>query len=134
MTEGEFEAVLNAAVLRMNEAAKAGATGYDTDSNFEKTVLAELRLACKGIGNANPSFHDSAFPDIVVNGFGVEVKFTRRGSWHGTGNSIFEGMRDREAGMVYAVYCRSDIPEIRWRCYSDAIIRCTDFSFAPLHD
>ena len=83
--------------------------------------MAQLKVACDGDADADPSFHDSAFPDIVVNGFGVEVKFTSRSTWHGTGNSIFEGMRGEAANHVYLIYFRSDISEARWNRYEDCI-------------
>ena len=56
-----------------------------------------------------------------MNGFGVEVKFTSRSTWHGTGNSIFERMRDEAASRVYLIYFRSDISEARWSRYEDCI-------------
>ena len=121
MTPEVFEASLEKAIQAMNQQARAGMPGYSDADNLEKTVLAQLRVSCEGIGGANPTFHDSAFPDIVVNGFGVEVKFTSRSSWHGTGNSIFEGMRDDAASRVYLIYFRSDIPEARWSKYEECI-------------
>lgn len=117
----EFETLLDQAVQTMNQQAGAGMPGYNDSDEFEKTVLAQLRLSCQGIAEADPAYHDSAFPDIVVNGFGVEVKFTSSSTWHGTGNSIFEGMRDEAANRVYLIYFRSDISEARWSRYEDCI-------------
>ncbi len=105
----------------MNQQARAGMPGYSNADELEKTVLAQLKIACENDANAEPTFHDSAFPDIVVNGFGVEVKFTSRSTWHGTGNSIFKGMRDETANHLYLVYFRSDIPEARWSQYESCI-------------
>ena len=101
MTPQAFETRLNQSVQAMNSQADAGMPGYSNANEFEETVLAQLKIACERDANAAPAFHDSAFPDIVVNGFGVEVKFTSRSTWHGTGNSIFEGMRDEAARHVY---------------------------------
>ena len=100
MTPEEFEARLDQSVRTMNQQARAGMPGYSNADELEETVLAQLKIACEDDANAEPTFHDSAFPDIVVNGFGVEVKFTSRSTWHGTGNSIFEGMRDEAASHV----------------------------------
>lgn len=121
MTPEEFEARLDQSVRTMNQQARAGMPGYSNADELEETVLAQLKIACEDDANAEPTFHDSAFPDIVVNGFGVEVKFTSRSTWHGTGNSIFEGMRDEAASHVYLVYFRSDIPEARWSRYENCI-------------
>lgn len=119
----DFEKILGDAVQRMNKSAQAGGAGFDSADLFERTVAAELRVACNeaGLGTVKYTFHPSAFPDILVNGFGVEVKYTQRKTWHGTGNSIFEGMRDKNTKQIYMVFCRADLPEIRWRKYEDAI-------------
>lgn len=107
----------------MNDSARAGAAGFDSAASFERTVAAELRVACnsQGVGTVGHTFHPSAFPDVLVNGFGVEVKYTQSRSWLGTANSIFEGMRDSSTSQIYLVFCRADLPEIRWRRYEDCI-------------
>ncbi len=123
MNSQDFEKILDRAVKRMNKSANAGGPGYDSADSFERTVAAEMRVACKeaGLGSVDYTFHPSAFPDILVNGCGIEVKYTSRKTWHGTGNSIFEGMRDESAELIYIVFCRADVPEIRWRKYQDCI-------------
>ena len=121
MTQEEFEARLDQSVRTMNHQSSAGMPGYSNADELEQTVLAQLKILCENDASAEPTFHDSAFPDIVVNGFGVEVKFTSRQTWHGTGNSIFEGMRDEAASHVYVIYFRSDISEARWSRYEDCI-------------
>jgi len=121
MIPAEFEERLDQAVRTMNRMAKAGMPGYSNSDDLEKTVLAQLRVTCADRADAKPSFHDTAFPDIVVNGFGVELKFTKRSTWHGTGNSIFEGMRDGAADRVYPVHCRADLPDARRNGYGDRI-------------
>jgi len=132
VTVEEFEQLLDIAVRRMNKSAKAGAAGFESPQSFELTVAAELRVATKdaGIGSVDNPFHPNAFPDFLVNGFGVEVKFTKRKTWHGTGNSILEGMRDDKTKQIYLVFCRSDLPEIRWRKY-EACIRGVRISHSP---
>ncbi len=121
MNRGGFQDLLNRATKLMNEQVKAGMPGYSNAAEFEKTVLAQIRVCCGDNSQALRSFHDGAFPDIVVNGFGLEVKFTTRPTWYGTGNSIFEGMRDETAREIALVYCRSDIPEVRWQWYENCI-------------
>lgn len=119
----DLERILDDAVDRMNKSARAGGAGFDSANSFERTVAAELRVACNdaGLGSVKYTFHPSAFPDILVNGCGIEVKYTQRKTWHGTGNSIFEGMRDPNTQRIYMVFCRADIPEIRWRKYEHCI-------------
>jgi len=119
----DFEKILDKAVERMNKSASAGGPGFDSADSFEHVVASEMRVACKeaGHGSVEYTFHPSAFPDILVNGCGIEVKFTSRKTWHGTANSIFEGMRDSNTNFIYLVFCRADLPEIRWRRYEDCI-------------
>ena len=83
MTPEQFEERLEQAVKAMNQQAKAGMPGYSNSDEYQNTVLAQLRLACDDDAEANLSFHDSAFPDIVLNGFGVEVKYTSKPTWRG---------------------------------------------------
>ena len=68
------------------------------------------------------TFHPSAFPDIRVGSFGVEVKYTNKDRWHTVGNSIFEGMRDKNVKNIYLVFGKGGgTPEIRWSRYQDCI-------------
>lgn len=117
----EFCKLMNSAVSNISKQASAGMTGYSNAEQFEKTVLAHLKAVFGEVAEANQSFHDRAFPDIVVNGFGVEVKFTTRSSWHTTGNSIFEGMKDDSARVVALILYRADLRQARWRWYKDCI-------------
>ena len=86
MKRDEFAYLMNRVTVILNNNAKAGMPGYSNAKEFEKTVLAQLRVCCEGSSSTNPSFHDHAFPDVVVNSFGVEVKFTTKSTWQGTGN------------------------------------------------
>ena len=121
MNRTEFAAHLENAVNQMTTQAQAGMPGYSNSIEFEQTVLAQLTIEFNEVAEANPTFHNSAFPDLVVNGFGVEVKFTNRPSWQGTGNSIFEGMRDPAAHEIALIFYRADIHEVRWRWYENCI-------------
>ncbi len=108
-------------VAVMNTEVATGMDGYSNSKVFKKTVLKHLGMLCANRTNASPTFRDHAFPDILVNGFGIEVKHSKRGSWHGTGNSIFESTKDQSVDKIALVFCRYDLPEIRWRWYEDSI-------------
>ena len=89
---------------------------------FEKLVLDELKTVCGNMATASTAFHQHAFPDIVVNGFGVEVKYTNKNSWRAVGNSIFEGKRDSSAKIIYVMYGKmGGWPEVRWSLYEDCV-------------
>ena len=122
MTPEEFEQVLEAATHRLTDKMR-NSEPCQSSKQFEKLVLTELRRLCrKQDESANPAFHQHAFPDLVVNGFGVEVKHTTKDSWLAIGNSIFEGMRDPDAKLIYVVYGKmGGWPEVRWSRYEDCV-------------
>ena len=62
-----------------------------------------------------PTYHGHAFPDIRVNGYGVEVKYSARDTWNAVGNSVFESMRDPAVKDIYVVFGKvGGQPEARW--------------------
>lgn len=69
-----------------------------------------------------PTFHPHAFPDIRANGYGVEVKFTKKDTWLAVGNSIFEGMRDPDVDKVYVLFGKiGGETEVRWGHYEECV-------------
>ena len=66
--------------------------------------------------------HPHAFPDITLNGYGVEVKFTKQDTWRAVGNSVFEGMRTQGVKKVYVIFGKAGgSPEVRWSPYEDCV-------------
>ena len=122
MTPDEFEQVLTRACAILTDNLRAS-DAYHSPSLFQQQVQDTLRLAANELGlQVGPSFHPHAFPDITANGFGVEVKYTRHDSWQSVGNSIFEGMRDPNAEIIYVVLGKTGgRPEARWARYEDCI-------------
>ena len=123
MTGRSFEVILANAVSALSQAAQRGEQGFRTSKEFEQRVLDALKEAAQGSGlEARWSFHPHAFPDIRVNGFGVEVKHTTKDSWLSVGNSIFEGMRDEEIERIYVVFGKmGGWPEVRGARYEDCV-------------
>lgn len=122
MTEAVFQSVLETAVLALSDEARRGQPCQDP-KQFESLVLAAVRKAARGQGvDVAPTMHPHAFPDIAVNGYGIEVKHTRKDTWLAVGNSVFEGMRDQSVMHVYVVYGKmGGWPEVRWARYEDCI-------------
>ena len=123
MTPECFEGVLAEAVSALNEAVQRGTDDYRDSKRFEKQVLSALEKAVENTSRiAKESFHPHAFPDISVNGFGVEVKHTNKDSWLAVGNSIFEGMRDETVERVYVVFGKmGGWPAVKWARYEDCV-------------
>ena len=122
MTPEAFEAILDGAVAFLIKEATTKQP-CQSPKEFEKQVLQALKIAAKDKGvSVAPSFHPHAFPDITVNGFGVEVKHTIKDSWLAVGNSIFEGMRDSTVIRVYVMFGKmGGWPEVRWARYEDCV-------------
>lgn len=134
MTEDEFAGVLDQAALLLTADLRQTASHHGQDA-FERRVLEVLDhlLANHEVGSQpKRTMHD--FPDIHINGFGVEVKYTKGDSWRATGNSVFEGQRTEGVSAVFIVYGKGGgTPEVRWRPYEDAIVHVR-LSHAPRFD
>lgn len=122
MTPEQFEQILDDCVNALTDKMRNNAI-CTNPKEFEKIVLDELRLLCKGHPqSANPARHIHSFPDLIINGYGVEVKHTIKDSWLAVGNSIFEGMRDDDARLIYVIYGKmGGWPEVRWARYEDCV-------------
>ena len=122
MNRHDFERVLNRAVEILTKNVRSS-TRYHGPESFERGVQDMLRVAAHETRlTVSPTFHKHAFPDIRVNGFGVEVKYTKQDTWLAVGNSIFEGMRDPDVESIYVVLGKiGGTPEVRWGRYEDSI-------------
>jgi len=123
LTPESFEQILARAVELLTEAARQSTSLYLDPRQFQEQVRAMLSVAAKDSGfEVHPTFHPHAFPDVRVNGYGVEVKHTTKDTWLAVANSIFEGMRDPEVHSIYVVYGKlGGAPEVRWRRYEDCV-------------
>lgn len=131
MTNEEFEKLLDKAVLVLGNDLRAS-TKYHSPSNFQQHVFDVLVNVAKGENlTISPTFHPHAFPDIRANGFGVEVKSVAKDSWLSVGNSVFEGMRDRDVKSIYVIFGKmGGMPSVRWGRY-EQIITHVRISHAP---
>ncbi len=122
MTPKEFEAVLDRAARFLTTNLRTS-TLYHGPEQFEQGVLAALQNAAADLDvTASPTYHRHAFPDIRVNGYGVEVKYSKRDTWNAVGNSVFETMRDPTVNVIYVMFGKvGGVAEARWAKYQDCI-------------
>ena len=122
MTRTEFEAVLSRAAQFLTTNLRTSPL-YHGPEQFEQGVLAALQNAATDLGvTVEPTYTPHAFPDIRVNGFGVEVKYSKRDTWNAVGNSVFESMRDPTVRAVYVVFGKvGGEAEARWAKYEDCV-------------
>ena len=122
MNRKQFEAVLHRTAEILTENLRSSQL-YRGPEQFEQGVLDMLKVAAEGLGvTVEPTFHAHAFPDIRVNGYGVEVKYSVRDTWSAVGNSVFESMRDPSVSEIYVMFGKvGGNPEARWGKYEDCI-------------
>ena len=122
MTPIEFEKLLDRAVEILTENLRSSDL-YHAPDRFQQHTLDMLKVVARDSNiEIAPAFHPHAFPDIVANGFGIEVKYTKQDTWTAVGNSIFEGMRDRDVERIYVVFGKTGgYPEARWRRYQECV-------------
>ena len=122
MTPDEFEAVLDRAAQFLTTNLRTSAL-YHGPEQFEQGVLAALQNAATDLNvTVEPTYHRHAFPDIRVNGYGVEVKYSKRDTWNAVGNSVFETMRDPTVDVVYVMFGKvGGQAEARWGRYQDCV-------------
>lgn len=67
--------------------------------------------------------HPYLFPDIVVEPFGVEVKYTEKDTWRSVANSIFESTRSENVRHIYVVFGKmGGEPKVDWDKYENCVI------------
>ena len=122
MKPEQFEEILQRAAEILTDNVRSS-TLYHGPDEFEQGCLDMLKVAAKDCGvTVGPTFHPRAFPDIKANGFGVEVKYSKRDTWLAVGNSVFEGMRDETVSRIYVLFGKiGGTPEVRWGRYEDCV-------------
>ena len=122
MKKEEFEKILTEAAERLQAAIKADRAHRKPDAfeSLARKVLAELTENESIAVKQDP--HPHAFPDIAINGYGVEIKSVTQDSWRSTANSIMETMRESSAREIYLLFGKmGGEPEVRWRKYEDCV-------------
>ncbi len=122
MKETEFESLLDVAVEQLRSDIQRYKK-YRDSNPFENHVRKVLQDVVKGTDIVvNPSYHPHVFPDISVNGFGVEVKSNQQDSWQSVANSILETMRDPSVGKIYVIFGKmGGLPDVRWGVYEECV-------------
>lgn len=123
LTKPEFEDTLDRLRDRLNEELAAGRT-FEKSAEFEQRAREVLDELLSGTGlSVDFHPHPYLFPDIVLNSYGIEVKFTTGDSWRCVANSVFESMRSDDVKHVYLLYGKmGGTPEVAWADYGQSVI------------
>ncbi|MBY7999963.1 hypothetical protein KW443_09120 [Vibrio fluvialis] len=123
MKRQEFEKVLDdvcsALTLQLRSQTKKM-----TSADFEKLVRQATATALHkhdlSVDMAPPA---QEFPDIVIDKFGIEIKYSEKDTWRSIANSIFESRRNTQVEHVYLLFGKNGgIPESKWNRYDDCIM------------
>lgn len=123
MKQSEFENVLDDVAAVLNTEIQRGNL-FKTAKDFENRVREVIDRFAKNYGitvDFNP--HPHVFPDIAVNEYGVEVKFTLNDTWRSVANSIVESTRDTNILHIYIMFGKmGGYPEVKWAKYDESVI------------
>ncbi len=123
MTAAEFEAILETVTERLNRDVAADKSIHPP-AIFEARVRQRISERLVELGH-KPALDEQvqAFPDIVIENFGVEVKATKGDSWRCIANSVSEGKRSAAVDNIYIMYGKmGGTPQVRFADYGDSII------------
>ena len=76
---------------------------FRSSSDFEIRVR-EVADEVLGPGIVDFSPPDQAFPDIAIDQYGIEVKFTTNDTWRSVANSVLESNRVNGIEKIYIVF------------------------------
>ncbi len=122
MTKKEFETLLDKLVEQLTQEARQNIfTSSKIFENKVRDVLQTLFTDNKIEIDYNP--HPYAFPDIAVEEYGIEVKYTEKDTWRSVANSVFETFRNKDVIFIYVVFGKmGGLPEVKWQSYQDCVI------------
>lgn len=123
LTAEKFEELLTALCGKITSECRNGAK-FESSKAFEQRVREVLDESVSKYGLAvNFDPHPYVFPDIVLNKFGVEVKFTTNDTWRSVANSVFESTRDENVEHIYVVFGKmGGEPAVAWGRYEECVI------------
>ena len=120
MTESDFESALSITCERLK--LLAFDKPFRSASDFEIRVR-EVADEVLGPGKVDFSPPDQAFPDIAIDQFGIEVKFTTNDTWRSVANSVLESNRVNGIEKIYIVFGKmGGIPDVRWARYEECVM------------
>jgi len=122
MTKAEFELLLVTVCQRLTNEAQSKL--FQTSKEFENRVREVVQETIN-----NPLIeidfdpHPQAFPDIAINEYGIEVKFTTNDTWRSVANSVLERNRIEEVKEIYIIFGKmGGIPEVKAAPYEKCVM------------
>lgn len=121
MTKKEFENILDKACSILKQRARKEL--FKSSLEFENSVRKVLDDLSDGNFEIDFNAKAQAFPDIAINEFGVEVKFTLNDTWRSIANSVLETQRIKGVKYIYLVFGKmGGEPDVRWSDYETSVV------------
>lgn len=123
ITRLQFIAILEEARLDIEERELPFNKGEDFENEVAEVIK---KIACqKGIAS-DLVYQTGAqtFPDIVVDGYGIEVKFSKSSKWESTGNSTFESTYAKNVDQEIFVFFgqkRGNFIDVKYKKYGECL-------------
>ncbi len=114
MNQSDFEHILDRVCYKLTVESRQQL--FRTAKEFEDRVRESLHEILKFDNSFEIDFNPNpqAFPDIALDRFGVEVKFTLNDTWRSVANSVLETNRIESVEKVYLVFGKmGGISEVR---------------------
>ena len=122
LTDNEFESILNSVTSRLTSELVQDPSCREL-SCFRQKVFHALHHEVQGRGLTPVSEPLSDFlPEILLDGFGIEVKLSDNDTWKSVEKSVFDSTPKTGVRRVYVVFGKiGSAPEVRWKRYEDAV-------------
>lgn len=103
--------------------SEARAKPFTSSKQFENRVRDALVAASGNTLAMDFAPHPHIFPDIAVEKFGVEVKFTTNDTWRSVANSVLESTRNADVEHIYLIFGKmGGKPDVRWGVYEKCVM------------
>ena len=120
MRENEFESILSAICEKLR--LESLNNPFRSASDFEIRVR-QVADEILGPGKIDFSPPAQAFPDIAIDQYGIEVKFTTNDTWRSVANSVLESNRVDGIEQIYILFGKmGGSPDVRWAKYEDCVM------------
>lgn len=122
MDTATFEHLLESVTTQLT--AESRSNPFMTSKSFEDRVRAVVQSFLSGLAvKVDFDPHPQAFPDIALEEFGIEVKFSLQDTWRSVANSVLERMRVDSVKKIYIIFGKmGGLAEVRWGEYEKCVI------------
>jgi len=121
MNEKQFTDLLDSVTKELTK--KSISSKFTTSKDFENSVRESIQTYLGKSIAIDFDPHPQAFPDIAIQEFGVEVKFTTNDTWRSIANSVLERNRIDTVKKVFIIFGKmGGTPCVKWGEYEKCVM------------